>query len=877
MSTYPNPRKPRPISYYFLLLSAGAIAELVIGIVVSTVLIQPSIAATERISPVWQDQGKTELSSQVNLLTAGRLAYQAGRYQEAKMLWQKAYRQFVAAENIIAQAQSLNYLALTCHKLGEWQLAEQYLTQSLQLLPRHDSDVNGLKITAQTLNTQGRLELAKGKTEAALASWQQAAVIYQQIGDEEGLLGVTINQIQAWQSLGLYRRAQKKLKQIAPKFATQSNLSLKIIGLRSLGIALRVTGDLEAAYKTLHQSVVLAQKLNLPEEVSASLFSLGNTAVSLKNYESAIDFYRQAAALTTRPLLKIEAQLNQLNLFVLTAQWQQAEDLRNQIQADLANLSVNPSRKVVYARVNLAKRSIELNDRTKNPKYFNQTKDLLQVAIQQAQELEDLQAESYALGVLGHLYEKNQQPAEGSKYTKRAVYLAQQISNDDLTYQWQWQLGRLYRTLDNHQGAIASYSEAVNALESLRGDLVVTNRDAQFSFRNNIEPVYRDLVDLLLTVRNGRPVSQSYLSQARQTIEQLQLAELNDFFREACIDATPTNIDRVDLEAAVIYPIILSDRLEVVVSLPDRSLRHYSHVIAQTELESIIERLRQTLQVRSRRQFYAPAQKLYRWLITPVLKDLADNKIKTIVFVPDGTFRNIPLAALHNGKQYLIEQYNVALTPGLQLLAPVPLEEVKLTTLAAGITQRRRGFSALQYVAQELTNIQNQTDSKVLRDDRFTQKMLRENVATDQYRVVHIATHGQFSSNLEDTFLLAWDSNIGIKELENILKSVDPKQKKAIELLVLSACETASGDKKATLGLAGIAVRAGARTTLATLWTVYDESTAMTMSDFYQQITQPQRLNKAYALRQAQLSLLHSRDFKHPYYWAPFVMLGNWL
>ena len=143
-----------------------------------------------------------------SLLSQGKLAYQAGRYTEAKRLWQKAYKQNLSK---LTQAQSLNYLALTSHKLGEWREAQAYLKQSLELLPENTSDSNNLRIKAQTLNTQGRLELSMGKAEAALSSWQAAAKLYRQVGDDVGVLGVEINQAQAWQNLGLYRRAQKIL------------------------------------------------------------------------------------------------------------------------------------------------------------------------------------------------------------------------------------------------------------------------------------------------------------------------------------------------------------------------------------------------------------------------------------------------------------------------------------------------------------------------------------------------------------------------------------------------------------------------------------------------------------------------------------------
>lgn len=844
------------------------LALLTLGVITTTPnLIHSAFAATE-IKSVAQD-----------LLLKGRIAYQAGRYNEAKTIWQEVNLHHLSQNNRLDRALSLNYLALTSHKLGALEQGATYIAESLKLLKQEPVTAKSLQLTAQALNTQGRIYLTQGKAEAALSSWQQAEEIYRQAEDELGVLGSQINQGQAWQSLGLYRRSQKMLREIGTKLVQQQDTSVKITGFRSLGLTLQTTGDLQYALKMLQRSLAISQQLNLPEESSVTLFSLGNTALALKDHQQAISFYQQATAKTSQPLLKIEAQLNQLNLLIANQQWQQVDSLLPEIKSSIAKLSTNPSRRGVYARVNLAKSLIKLSSHNHlKDEYLNQTKSLLTNAIKQAQKLEDTKAESYALGTLGYLYEQYQQWSPGRKYTQQAVQLAQVINAPELTYQWQWQLGRLLKTQGNHSGAIASYTEAVGALESLRGDLAATNADAQFSFRESVEPVYRELVSLLLKPPAGKSVSQDHLAQARNTIESLQLAELNNFFREACLDAESTSIDAIDRKAAVIYPIILSDRLEVIISLPDESLRHYSHAIPQATLESAIEEFRHTLPIRSRRRFYQPAAKLYNWLIRPALKDLAAHQIETLVFIPDGTLRNIPLAALHDGKQYLIEQYNVALTPGLQLLSPLPLEQIELKALAAGITQERRGWSALEYVNYELQNIANLTNSVVLRNEKFTRDALGEKIQLAQYPIVHIATHGQFSSNLEDTYLLAWDGNINIEQLDELLKNTDSQKQSAIELLILSACETAIGDERAALGLAGMAVKAGARTTLATLWAVQDNSTALAMNNFYQHITKPDlKINKANALRQSQLALINSREFSHPYYWAPFVMIGNWL
>ena len=280
--------------------------------------------------------------------------------------------------------------------------------------------------------------------------------------------------------------------------------------------------------------------------------------------------------------------------------------------------------------------------------------------------------------------------------------------------------------------------------------------------------------------------------------------------------------------------------------------------------------------IRSRRAFYDPAEKLYNWLIRPEIAALKAHNINTIVFVPDGLLKNIPLSALYDGKQYLVENFSVAVTSGLQLLAPLSAKDMELKTLAVGLTQERQGFSALEFVDRELQEIQTQTDSLVLVDREFTTEAFQQEIELSNYPIVHIATHGQFGSSLDSTFLLTWDDKISIERLDRILQGRTPSQKQAIELLVLSACETAAGDKQAALGLAGMAVRAGARSTLATLWAVNDEATAEMMSTFYQQLGTKQ-FPKAEVVRNAQLSLLNNSRYSHPFYWAPYVLLGNWL
>ena len=162
-----------------------------------------------------------------------------------------------------------------------------------------------------------------------------------------------------------------------------------------------------------------------------------------------------------------------------------------------------------------------------------------------------------------------------------------------------------------------------------------------------------------------------------------------------------------------------------------------------------------------------------------------------------------------------------------------------------------------------------------LKNESFKNSSIETNIKQYPAQIVHLATHGQFSSKAEDTFILTWDGQLNIDQLTNILRS-DKKQIRPIELLVLSACQTATGDKRASLGLAGIAVRAGARSTIATLWSVDDQASSLLMSEFYQELTNG-KITKSEALRRAQLEVLKQDEFKHPYFWSAFVLIGNWL
>lgn len=877
------------------------------------------------ISPVVAQIKSTEA---LQLVQQGKQLYNSGYYTEAISIWQKASENFAQQKNPLNQAMTLSNLSLTYQQLGDWEKANTTIRQSLELLRSLKNTTEQQRILAQTLDIQGQLQQKTGQSQAALNTWQQAAHLYQNLADQNSQTLNQINQAQAMQDLGLYPRAcqtlletlglkQRECEISAQEIATLKQELLKTPSnnlqktqaknLRSLGNVFRVIGNFQQSQNVLQVSLEIAQQENLSPDESKTLLNLGNTERAIANRaeeiedtqqseiyrEKALTHYQKAAILSSSSTLQIQSQLNQLELLLEQEKWDNAETLFLQMRSPLVNLPQN--RDGIYALINYAKNLVCLKEKNfscLNPKNsqsasvdessFLEATQLLETAAQNAATLQDKRTQSYAVGILGRLSESRQKWSQANQYTKQALYYSWQGQAPELTYQWQWQLGRILKAQGKNQEALSMYAQAVKTLKSLRSDLVSINPEIQFTFRESIEPIYREYVDLLLQPRGTIEASSENLQLALSTIDSLQLAELENFFRLVCLDANPVVIDQVtdqnDSTTAVIYPILLEDRFEIILKLPQQSLRHYTTPIEnKKEVERIISRLAQSLTQANSQETLPLAQQVYEWLLRPAQEDLATSQVKTLVFVLDSALRNLPMSVLYDGEQYLVEKYSIALVPGLQLLDPKPFRQNKSRALIAGLSEARGSFSALPFVPQELQQIQSQVANGVeLLNQQFTSEGFQKTVNSAPFSVVHLATHGQFSSQAEETFILTWDDRINVNQLNSLLRSRDPSQTSSIELLVLSACETLTGDKRASLGLAGVAVRAGARSTLATLWQVNDQTTTLLMSQFYGALNE-EMVTKAEALRQAQLTFLNDSQYSRPYFWAAYVLVGNWL
>jgi len=786
-----------------------------------------------------------------------------------------------------------------------------------------------LRSEARSLTQQGHEQLAQGKAEEALKTWERATEIYTQLGYTEGINGSKINQSLALQTLGQYRHACQILltaltidsnNEICEPSAEgnqpipeEPKSLVSAIGLRTLGDVLMVIGKLELSEMALEQSLKIAQSLQSSPEIRITFLSLGNTIRAQYNRKrdlfdrtnssidrdnakelanKAIDLYHQAiqetAELSTSNIVPIQAKLNRLSLLLDFEGWLQeikqnseAEKIKPAIQSQMADLWQNEkaianlptTQSKVYLYLNFAQSLSRFNQNHLAMQYA-------QTALQQARVLQNRRAESYVLGTIGGFYEQTQELSPAEKLTKQALGLVQAIDAVDIAYQWQWQLGRINQKQGRIKDAIAAYDAALKNLNLVRKNLLPINADAQFSFRNNIKPIYQQYLELLL--QPPAILQSENLDKATKVSDSLQLAELENFIK--CDLADLDSIENAkEPPAAIIYPIIFKDRVEVIVKLPQpeklpAKLYHYTTQVRQEDFQKHLYALQSKLGDKNNIEntIIPHAQKLYDWLFREAANNLPASG--TLMFILDSELQSIPMAVLHDGKQYLIKKYSIAVSSVSQLPKVNRLKSGQWSVLLAGVSEKADSFPPnlpiLPGVKTELKEIGKKISHQQLLNQQFTFESFRQQVNETSFPVIHLATHGQFSSDPDKTFIYSWNKKINVKELDEIIQTKGQTNSEPINLLVLSACETAKGDKQAALGIAGVALKAKARSTVASLWKVGDGSTATFMSQFYDELNQG--ATKAEALRKVQVSFIHNPNFQHPYDWAAFILAGNW-
>jgi CHAT domain-containing protein/predicted negative regulator of RcsB-dependent stress response len=721
----------------------------------------------------------------------------------------------------------------------------------------------------------------KGFFEQAVRRYSEAAHLYGKNQKYKEHIEALVGLAQAYQSLQHFEKARVHLEK-ALSLARDSDLLVqqtKILGM--LGGVQATLGRTAGAESSINEGIVISK--SVPDnEVSAMLYSnLGNVFAVRQMYSEAIEAFNQSisyAKASGNPSLEARVLANLGKVFLLDNRFDEAVNRLNLSHDKYARLPDTYDK--AFSLINVGKKyhdiSISQND------YRQSVLPSAVAAYKGAASTSDAignhRIASYAYGFLGQLYESDGNDEEALHLTRMAAFKAQLSRSPESLYLWQWQTGRLMRKQGMIDDAISAYRQAIQTLGSLQQGIKYECAVCGKSlFRQSVKPIFYELADLLLKHSADLDNNKKYLIEARKTIELLKTAELRDYFQDECVDAYQgkmTSLDSVSHNTSVVYIIPFSDRLELLLSFYS-GMKRISVDIGADEFNREIKLLRTMLEKRTTREYLKHSQQLYDWIVRPMESELAAKKVDTLVFVPDGALRSIPMAALHDGKEFLVSNYAIATTLGLNLTDPKPMQREGLDVLLSGLTESVQGYPSLMHVSSELDGIQNLYGGTLVKDQNFVIPSIKKELQDTMFSTVHIASHGEFSGDVKETFILTWDGKLTVDDLDRFIR-VSRFRKTPIDLLTLSACQTAAGDDRAALGLAGISIKAGARSSLATLWNVNDEASSKLVVDFYTHL-KDRSVTKAMALRKAQLNLINDRRYRHPFYWSPFLMIGNWL
>lgn len=756
--------------------------------------------------------------------------------------------------------------------------------------------------------------------------------------------------------------------------------------------------------------------------------------------------------------------LNRARLQIKAGQWQQAN---SRIQG-LPIPALTPQQLLALSSVIL----------TLNPQMPHKAKANSLTAYQALQRAQQMalasgakRLQANAKGLMADLYWQQQRSEEAQLLYQGAIRLGQLTSEHDLLFRWEWQLAKLYQRQGKLADALDALRRAVTHVEVIRQDIPVDFLSGRSSFRDTLEPLYLQLVSLLLEAAKKATQSgqqQALLVEARNTAELIKRSELEDYFANRCVvDAeNEVSLESLSQKTAALYPIMLPERLELLLSFNDR-IERVSVPVSKAQIQQ--SALNYAAKLRALDPDYqALSQQFYQWLIAPVASLLAERDISTLVYLPDGPLRLVPLASVQHQGRWLMQDIAVVTSPGLTLFDVAPKGRDDVNVLLAGLSQPgpvvnrlsdklyqalnvadaqplqdriQQSFAAVDVVAtqtqtasasdpsisantesthiapkaikvvvsqsgplrikgkysaapransgsplrivakypptngtrsgplrivarypahtadpagfhgsplrikskrpaanitrsavtvgnrasqgvntaavsskgsgtegplrikskvrpkgsigqnmqlaslkrrlalpgvaQEINTISELFNGKTLLNDGFGKNQFVDEMLQSRYDIVHIASHGVFGDSADNSFLMTYDELLNMDQLESLLVN-DKFRQAPVELITLSACQTADGDDRAPLGISGIALRANVRSALGALWAVSDAATVELMTDFYQNLKQP-NMSKAEALRQAQLKVSTSAQFQHPFFWSPFILIGNWL
>ncbi len=861
-----------------------------------------------------------------DLSTLGDAYHALTDNNRAAALFQQAAALYQQLHNANAQANALNQEGMAHADLSEYNSAMDCFQQALPLFVH----VNNQDGQATVLNNAGNVSNKFSRYDQAVSFYQQALALRQQLNDKDGQADAFNGLGNAYNDLNQYSTAIGYFQKALALYQQLKDQEGEADALNNLGTVYENINHYPDAVRLYQQALTIDRQIKNSETEANALLNLGVVYTDLHQYPKAIGFYIQALR-GYRKINDIDGQASVL--------------------------------------LNAGYLSQKLNQPDKAMAF-------LQPALPLFQQTGDRAGEALAFSYLAAAWALRDNPCLTIFYGKQAINVYQSIRQDihtmDKTVQRSYLKDKepTYRELAElliSQGRLPEAEQVLNLLKDqeffdfVRRDPAVTPTAGVASLtpiEDAWQARYQVIADKVTTIGQTKQdllskqqqanAGQITLTTAQKDDLQKQLTQTdadltvaNQAFQkfltqlateaqnatQAAQDRVQTVTDATAFEdtlsqlgpgTVALYTIVEADKIRIlVVTSQTQVAREYP--IKSDDLRAKVLAFRQVLQdpTRDPRPL---AHDLYTILVGPIEKDLAGANATTLMWSLDDVLRYLPMAALYDGKEYMVERYkNDVFTPASESrLTETPKAE--WNGLGLGVSQAHPGFLALTGVPQELDGVIHDPSvtasqagalpGTILLDSAFTQQTMTQALEARKYPLVHIASHFDFQPGDEtNSFLLLGDgSHLSLSTIKTL-----PQVFQGVDLLTLSACDTADGgtgaDGREVEGFAVLAQRLGAKAVIASLWPVADASTPLLMDAFYGQLSHG-NISKGEALRQAQLSLLHGTTsgtgsaanraqivpdkkdksagdapaftpdpkapFAHPYYWAPFILIGNW-
>jgi CHAT domain-containing protein/Flp pilus assembly protein TadD len=867
---------------------------------------QKALAYLNQSLPLWRAIGD-HTGEVTTLNNMGRIYNDLGEKQKALEYYNQSLSINQAVGNRAEEAKTLNVIGFIYDDLGAKQKALEYYNQSLSI----SQAIGDRAGEAITLNNIGLVYNDLGEKQTALQYYNQSLPTRRAVGDRAGE-ATTLNNIGlVYSTLGEKQKALEYYNQSLPISRAVGNRTGEAATLNNIGKLYFVLGENQKALKYYNQSLPLLRAVgNLAREASI-LKNIGMTYSNLGEKQRALQYYNQA--------LPISREVGD----------------RTEEASTLSSIGA------VYG---------DLGEKQRALQYYNQ-------ALPISREVGDRTEEARILNNIGLVYNDLGEKQTALQYYNQSLPISRLVGDRAGEANTLSNIGWLLELQKQPTLAISLYKQFVNLTEALRNDIRSLPKELQATYAQTISNGYQRLVNLLL--------QQDRILEALQVLDLLKVQELQDFLKDVKgnertvkgIEILPeeqqilaqlnsskvpdfndyltspainklsqqlqktaaaqnlkltayqdlqTRLQGLSARSALLYPLILNDRLELVLFTPNVPPTHYTIEVSEKELSQSILSFRQALQRPTDASILSPAQQLYTWLLKPLEADLKKANIQTIIYAPDGQLRYIPLGALHDGQKWAIEnhQINYVTAFGLTSLKPKSTQTPRILAGAYNnsrltsvtVNQKQFQFGPIPAAVPEVKNLAAKfPQTTLLLDGDFNRTAINPD-RMNKYSIIHLATHGKLvDGSPEDSFVLLNNGEYVT------LREIKDWKLPNVGLVVLSACQTALGEKLGSgieiIGLGYQLQVAQARASIASLWEVSDDGTNSLMNLFYEQLQQGKR-SSTEALAEAQramiqqaktvgrsdrrgsIKVVQSPDkrqppFSHPYYWAPFILIGN--